>query len=388
VIDPATGQLQLSYGANQFGSADLVIRAQDASGASVETSLRVNIESVNDVPTTTGIADIQVNAGAAPQQMNLRAAFNDVEDGVQLTYVVMGNSNPSVATNMQIDPVSGAMVMSFSSSTGGESVIILRALDADGAWADTQFKVTVTAVNSGIDEPVQSEEPGKIPPTLPPTLPPITPPAELPGGETPPTNGGNLPLPLNPEENPNAGLPDTGGVGSTPVINGDDGGGDTTGYVHDKSSRDYARAEELLNKGNDIPLTVLTASTSLVSLIAPDEGFAPWEAADFDNEVRRIRAQMDEAMDEEQDRKAVVAGLTFSVTTGLLVWSLRASSLLLTMMSMLPLWRGLDPLPILDEVNKKKKELKTKVQKRWAICLIMPSAKNPSHKLSAVCITR
>ena len=27
------------------------------------------------------------------------------------------------------------------------------------------------------------------------------------------------------------------------------------------------------------------------------------------------------------------------------------------MMSMLPLWRGLDPLPILDEVNKKKKEL-------------------------------
>lgn len=45
------------------------------------------------------------------------------------------------------------------------------------------------------------------------------------------------------------------------------------------------------------------------------------------------------------------------MTTGLLVWSLRASSLLLTMMSMLPLWRGMDPLPILDEVNKKKKEL-------------------------------
>jgi hypothetical protein len=128
-----------------------------------------------------------------------------------------------------------------------------------------------------------------------------------------------------------------------------------TGYK-DKSSRDIERAEEMLSDGN-IPLTTLTASPNLASLIAPDAGFAPWEEADFDNEVRRLRAQMDEAMLEEQDRKAVVAGLTFSVTTGLLVWSLRASSLLLTMMSMLPLWRGLDPLPILDEVNKKKKEL-------------------------------
>jgi hypothetical protein len=101
----------------------------------------------------------------------------------------------------------------------------------------------------------------------------------------------------------------------------------------------------------------LAASTSLVSLIVPDAGFAPWEAAEFDSEVRRIRAQMDEALEEEHDRKALIAGISFSLTTGLLIWSLRASSLLLAMVSMLPLWRGLDPLPILDEVNKRKKEL-------------------------------
>ena len=145
-------------------------------------------------------------------------------------------------------------------------------------------------------------------------------------------------------------------MGAQPIVVDTGESSRTDGVNDNQSSRDFARAEEALSS-NNIPLTTLTASPSLAGLIAPDAGFAPWEEADFDNEVRRLRAQMDEAMIEEQDRKAVVAGLTFSVTTGLLVWSLRASSLLLTMMSMLPLWRGLDPLPILDEVNKRKKEL-------------------------------
>jgi len=176
-------------------------------------------------------------------------------------------------------------------------------------------------------------------------LPKINPPGT--GGGT----GGGASDGGDPDENLPPYLPGSIGTGFTP--DGDDGYG-RDGFVN-KSSRDYLRLEETLHQGN--ALTTLTAASPLASLIAPDAGFAPWEAEDFDNEVRRVRAQMDEAMEEAQDRKAVVAGLTFSVTTGLLVWSLRASSLLLTLMSMLPLWRGMDPLPILNEVNKKKKEL-------------------------------
>jgi len=360
VIDPVTGQLQLRYGANQFGSTDLIIRAQDAQGAMVETSLRVNIESVNDAPTSVGIADVRVQAGSAPQQTNLQNIFSDIEDGVQLQYLLIGNSNPAVATNIQIDSTTGMMTLAFSSTTGGESIITLRALDTAGTWVDTQFKVTVTAavVPPVIPPVVTPEEPGTLPPTTPPITPPIAPPtAEIPV-TNPPTGGGGgqdidpLP-PVNPDDTIDTAVPGTGGSGNS--ITGDDERAEFV-YVHDKSSRDYERAAEML-RGDNVSLTTLTASTSLVSLISPDAGFAPWEAEEFDSEVRRIRAQMDEALEEEHDRKAVVAGLTFSVTTGLLVWSLRASSLLLTMMSMLPLWRGLDPLPILDEVNKKKKEL-------------------------------
>ncbi|HSX51193.1 MAG TPA: putative Ig domain-containing protein [Cellvibrio sp.] len=354
VIDPATGKLQLAYGAHQFGSSDLVIRAQDPQGAWVDTALRVNIESVNDVPTSAGIADVQVAAGAVPQQTNLRTVFSDIEQGAQLQYVLQGNSNPAIVPQVLLDSATGTMTLSFASLVGGESVITLRALDAEGAWVETQFKVTVTA--AVIEIPVMPPGPDTSSPTTPPTLPPIETPVLTPPEVNPPGMGGGTggggddpSAPTNPGDmNP---------VVPVASISLSDMNGD--GYDRDlqgKSSLDYQRAEDLLAQ-RDIASMTLAPTTALESLITPDAGFAPWEAAEFDSEVRRMRAQMDEAMDEEQERKAVVAGLTFSVTTGILIWALRASTLLLTMMSMLPLWRGFDPLPILDEVDKKKKEL-------------------------------
>lgn len=354
VIDPATGKLQLQYGAHQFGTSDLVIRAQDQQGAWVETSLRVTITSVNDMPISTGIADMQVTAGTAPLQTNLRAVFSDIEQGTQLQYALQGNSNPAIVPQVQIDAATGIMTLTFSSVAGGESIITLRALDADGAWVETQFKVTVAA--AAVEIPVMPPPPGTSSPTAPPVLPPVETPVLTPPEVNPPgmgggTGGGAGNEPAAPGDALNPVVP----IASFPLgseMNGD-------GYDRDlqnKSSLDYLRAEEALGQ-RDISLMTLAPTSALESLIKPDAGFAPWETADFDSEVRRMREQMDEAMDEEQERKAVVAGLTFSVTTGLLIWALRASTLLLTMMSMLPLWRGFDPLPILDEVDKKKKEL-------------------------------
>jgi hypothetical protein len=356
VIDPVTGKLQLSYAANQFGISDLIIRAQDSQGAIVETALRITIASVNDTPTSAGIADVSVKAGAAAQQNDLRSVFSDIEDGVRLNYSLVGNSNPAVVTNVRINPVTGMMNLVFASAGSGESIITLRAMDADGAWVETQFKVIVTERDAV--PPVTPEEPIKIPPVIAPTMPPIeSPVGETPNTPTPPPDesGGGVgspTSPLTPVDALDPGLP--GGDNSLHRVHDDARDGITN--INDKSRRDYGRVDEMLNN-NSLPITTLNASSSLVSLITPDGGFAPWEEEDFDNEVRRIRAQMDEALEQEHDRKTVIAGLTFSVTTGLLIWSLRASSLLLTMMSMLPLWRGLDPLPILHEVNKKKKEL-------------------------------
>lgn len=136
VIDPVTGHLQLSYAANQFGTSDFIIRAQDSQGANVETSLRINIAPVNDTPTSTGIADVKTQAGSSAQQTNLHSVFSDVEDAEKLLYSLVGHSNPAVAT-VQINPATGMMNLIFAAVTGGESVITLRATDTDGTWIET-----------------------------------------------------------------------------------------------------------------------------------------------------------------------------------------------------------------------------------------------------------
>jgi VCBS repeat-containing protein len=104
-------------------------------------------------------------------------------------------------------------------------------------------------------------------------------------------------------------------------------------------------------------LAILNAANAINGLIIPDMGFNTSDIQEFAREVHRVRQEMDKALDEERQQKAIFSGITISVTTGLIVWSLRASSLLLTLFSMLPLWRGIDPLPILEEVNKRKEEL-------------------------------
>ncbi|HSC69291.1 MAG TPA: putative Ig domain-containing protein, partial [Cellvibrio sp.] len=346
-IDPATGKLHITYAANQFGAGSLVIRAQDPLGANVETTVQINVASVNDVPTTTGIADQQVLASDAPPQINLHSVFSDIENGTGLTYLVTGNTNPMVTPTISIDPVTGVMTVVFAPTVGGQSTITLRATDAEGAWVETQFKVSVTSLI--ILLPILPEEP--VAPVIPPVVTPIEPPVVEPPVIAPPVDsGGGGPIaPDNPADDLGSLLP---GVG--PGADQEDSSNFVQGG--DKSIRDYLRVDEQINSKN-ATLGSLTTSASLVNMIRPDGGFAPWEQEEFDNEVRRIRTQMDEALEIEYERNAVVAGLTFSITTGLLVWSLRASTLLLTMMSMLPLWRGIDPLPILDEVDKKKKEL-------------------------------
>ncbi|HEY8941183.1 MAG TPA: putative Ig domain-containing protein, partial [Cellvibrio sp.] len=355
-IDAQTGKLTFSYGANQFGSSDLIIRARDVDGAIVETPVRINIAPVNDVPVSTGIADIRVDAGATPQQIDLDKIFSDIEEGASLKYSLIANTNPTVATNVQWDQATGAMTITFASAAGGESLISIRAQDSNGAWVETRFKVTVVppvVVPPGPEIP--TNPPVVNPPVIPPTNPPVidiptVPPTTPSGGSVDGSSGGGVVI-SPPGIIVDPSLPN----GEQPPSLLVDDPQDNFNLPGDKSSRDYERIKAAIN--NDVSLSLLTASPSLVSLISPDAGFSPWEAADFDNEVRRVREQMDIALDEEQNRKAIIAGITFSVTTGILVWSLRASSLLLTLMSMLPLWRGFDPLPILDEMNKRKKKL-------------------------------
>uniref|UniRef100_UPI002B405AC3 putative Ig domain-containing protein n=1 Tax=Cellvibrio chitinivorans TaxID=3102792 RepID=UPI002B405AC3 len=358
-FDAATRTFSGTPTNTDVGVISIDVVASDGNGGVVTENFSITVTNVNDVPTSNGIADIYLQAGAAPLQINLQNVFQDVENGTALLWSLVENTNIAIATGVQIDPATGVMTLTFAPRDGGSSLITLRAQDADGAAVETQFRVTLTA----------AEIPEPVPPVIVPVDP--TPPIEVPEKPpvlvVPPVNPPISITPNTPDSLPTGGAagepisPDSGQGGlSSPDVTYQtfivEDGERTFNGLDDKSSRDIERAEEALRERYSLNGSLAEAS-GVSSLIAPDSGFAPWEEADFDNEVRRLRVQMDAALEEEQGRKNLVAGITFSLTTGLLIWSLRASSLLLAMMSMLPLWRGLDPLPILDEVNKKKKEL-------------------------------
>jgi hypothetical protein len=78
----------------------------------------------------------------------------------------------------------------------------------------------------------------------------------------------------------------------------------------------------------------------------------PFDALALTRNLDEFADAMQEQAQEEQAFDALVAGSTAVVTTGLtvgyLVWALRGGSLLATMISSLPAWTLIDPLPILN----------------------------------------
>ncbi|MES2674674.1 MAG: cadherin-like domain-containing protein, partial [Pseudomonadota bacterium] len=132
-----------------------------------------------------------------------------------------------------------------------------------------------------------------------------------------------------------------------------------TELTNPNDTSDRSRYDRILQQQNLAAKTniSLNAKELAANLISPASGFNVIDAEEFSKALKRVRQDMDNVIEEQQQHQAMISGITFSVTTGILIWSLRASSLLLTLFSMLPLWRGIDPLPILEQVEKRKKEL-------------------------------
>jgi len=82
----------------------------------------------------------------------------------------------------------------------------------------------------------------------------------------------------------------------------------------------------------------------------------------FVKELNQLNRDLDKAFQEDKDhyqlRSELIVGSTLSITAGIVSWLLRGGALLASFMSSVPLWKQLDPLPILGAEAKKRKELK------------------------------
>ncbi len=395
-FDPVSGNLQLDYPADQSGSSIITLRATDRDGDSVETSFTVTIMPLNSTPTTTGLDNVSATTATPTAHINLRDFFDDAEDGADLLYAVANNSNPALASVAALDSSTGTLTLQFSNGTPGETTLTLRATDTQGASVETSVIVTLAApvaenpveepvdepvnppVENPVERPVENPEPPAETPDEEPANPPVPVNPTLPGSSTdePVTGAPSSPPPdqsgaPNPSDTPM--LPPQGdrALVDEPITNDGDtvlsnNLGEPAVFIapadipqgYDEDDRNRPAWTDARREYEEQQRQAANPYASLTNLIALESGYLnTQELIEFHQEIDRARADMTRVLEEEQQQHAMIAGVTLSITTGILIWSLRASSLLLTLFSMLPLWKGIDPLPILDEVNKRKKEL-------------------------------
>jgi hypothetical protein len=80
-----------------------------------------------------------------------------------------------------------------------------------------------------------------------------------------------------------------------------------------------------------------------------------WQALD---DMQRQMSGLDESSNRSFLISSVTGGSGLLLTTGLISWVLRGGALASTLLSTVPLWRGVDPLPLLAGRKKKKKKEK------------------------------
>ncbi|MBX7150431.1 T9SS type A sorting domain-containing protein [bacterium] len=148
LVTPSIGSgdsvLSLTFIENANGVSSLIIRAKDALNSFVQDTFIVTVTAVNDTPIVIlAIPDLKVEEGQAPifNYADLNETFSDVEDE-QLSFTIQENSNPGLVT-VVIDPVDSTIDFTDFNGTG-RSTIVIRASDAQSAFKDLTFIVSVT----------------------------------------------------------------------------------------------------------------------------------------------------------------------------------------------------------------------------------------------------
>lgn len=120
------------------GTHSITFRATDALGATTPATLSFTINGTNDVPTVSG----SLAAGAYLQGESFTLAtaqlFNDIDvnSGV---FTFSANTPPG----LRIDPATG--IISGAGTRPGDYTVVIRATDAQGAWAETVWEVRINA---------------------------------------------------------------------------------------------------------------------------------------------------------------------------------------------------------------------------------------------------
>jgi len=144
-ISPS-GTLEFTPAANAFGTAIVTVVLRDDGGTanggvdvSAPHSLRIDIQSVNDLPVVVSPIDNRsYNESSANDTIDLSGRFQDIEDPT-LTYSATSSNSSLVAASI----ASGSLTLAFAPQRNGTATIVVTAFDSQGGQASFSFDVLV-----------------------------------------------------------------------------------------------------------------------------------------------------------------------------------------------------------------------------------------------------
>lgn len=141
--------LTLKPATNQFGTATITLTVSDEGGLTNQSKFLVDVRSVNDAPTITGIADQLIPQNGATDPLAFAVA--DLETSADKLSVSGSSSNTELIPNASLlfggSGANRTVTITPALNRSGTAAINLTVRDADGLSATNSFQVTVTAGN-------------------------------------------------------------------------------------------------------------------------------------------------------------------------------------------------------------------------------------------------
>ncbi|HEX8524521.1 MAG TPA: choice-of-anchor C family protein [Tepidisphaeraceae bacterium] len=407
VIDPTTHELKLSYAKDGSGVAHLVIRVTDAAGQSIDLPLTVQVDPINDAPVLAKNAGLTVQFAESTVITRAMLQVTDVDNTArQLTYTVKRSATQGSLSRNGIVLAPGdtftqadidASLIKYTHGGGRltDSVDFTVADGSGGAIASHTFAIAATTSSTGGPQvPPQSPTPPSVPPTggvpeapsenkdpigkyyypVPPP-PPIT--ASSLGGTPVKEVKGGGGADADPAEKQAENQADQKPAQSTPQATADLPGKEAAptaappaptaeapqAMVETKAPERTAPEAPAPAPANvtPVPMTVAVAPpvAPAPKAVAPPPAPAhPAKPVQFVAEAGKLWTELDEfhqKMTQETSTLHLVAGTASFVTFGMslvyVLWTIRAGYLVASLLSTMPTWRVVDPLPILDHFD-------------------------------------
>ncbi|MBA1333283.1 hypothetical protein QQ73_20285, partial [Candidatus Endoriftia persephone str. Guaymas] len=149
----ADRSVSITPAAQQSGSAVVTVTVADSDGESVSESFNLTVNTINDDPTISAIADLSMDEDQAP--ISIAFTIGDVETATADLYVTAASSNPQLfpAANLQLSG-SGAsrkITLTPAANASGAATVTIAVTDGDNGRTIESFNVNIAPIN---DAPV------------------------------------------------------------------------------------------------------------------------------------------------------------------------------------------------------------------------------------------